>query len=217
MAKAERDATEVENAQRLDKLPREVWEKILDLLDENDLLPLALSCRNFRQKQKELVARTKKRWPRGHKFRFALRTKLKQKIKKGQPASLEYLKFCSKDKVAPKTRQQLRPALGKNVVRKRAREVRALASFHGHLPLLQEALSGVKGGARVMHELIDSAGEFFFSLQSRLMASDLFLSFSSSKCAEAKWRSCSGCQPKRTSRWIVIALPVPASTAIWRY
>ena len=51
--KVDNDAKEVESAQRLlEKLPKEVWEKILDELDENDLFPLALSCRYFRQKQK---------------------------------------------------------------------------------------------------------------------------------------------------------------------
>ena len=50
---------ENENSQRLDKLPQEVWGKILGNLKENDLFPLALSCRYFRQKQKELVARTR--------------------------------------------------------------------------------------------------------------------------------------------------------------
>ena len=56
----ERDASEDENAQRLlEKLPPEVWEKILDDLEEDDLFLLALSCRFFRQKQKELVARTR--------------------------------------------------------------------------------------------------------------------------------------------------------------
>ena len=54
-----RDAREVESTQWLKKLPHELWEKILDELDENDLFPLALSCRYFRQKQKELVARTR--------------------------------------------------------------------------------------------------------------------------------------------------------------
>ena len=49
------DANEVENAKRLDKLPQELWGKIFDDIDENDLLPMALSCRFFRQKQKELV------------------------------------------------------------------------------------------------------------------------------------------------------------------
>ena len=49
----DRDVRDFESAQRLlDKLPQEVWEKILDELDENDLFPLALSCRYFRQKQK---------------------------------------------------------------------------------------------------------------------------------------------------------------------
>ena len=49
------NAREIENTQRLDKLPQEVWEKILDNLKSDDLFPLALSCRYFRQKQKELV------------------------------------------------------------------------------------------------------------------------------------------------------------------
>ena len=30
---------QVESIQRLDKLPQEIWEKILDHLDENDLFP----------------------------------------------------------------------------------------------------------------------------------------------------------------------------------
>ena len=37
-AKDEGDAREVD-PQRLDKLPQEVWEKILDHLEENDLFP----------------------------------------------------------------------------------------------------------------------------------------------------------------------------------
>merc|ERR1719305_2088013 len=47
-------ASKVENAQRLDKLPPEVWEKIFGNLDKNDVFPLALSCRYFHQKQEEL-------------------------------------------------------------------------------------------------------------------------------------------------------------------
>ena len=35
----------VKNARRLDKLPQEIYEKVLDNLEENDLFPLALSCR----------------------------------------------------------------------------------------------------------------------------------------------------------------------------
>ena len=60
-----RDAREVEDVQRLlDKLPQEVWDKILEHLEENDLFPLALSCKYFRQKQVELVARSEQspRW-----------------------------------------------------------------------------------------------------------------------------------------------------------
>ena len=53
------DAREAENAQRLE-LPLEVWEKIVE---ENDLFPLALSCRYFRQKQKELVERSRQDGP----------------------------------------------------------------------------------------------------------------------------------------------------------
>ena len=45
------DAREAENAQRLDKLPQEVWEKILYELKNDDFFPLALSCRYFRQNQ----------------------------------------------------------------------------------------------------------------------------------------------------------------------
>ena len=51
-ANEEREAREVENTQslqRLDKLPKDVWEKIFDELDESDMFPLALSCRYFRR------------------------------------------------------------------------------------------------------------------------------------------------------------------------
>ena len=42
-AKIERDARDFESAQRLlEKLSPEVWGKILDNVDENDLFPLAL-------------------------------------------------------------------------------------------------------------------------------------------------------------------------------
>ena len=58
-AKERREAEEVANARRLDKLPPELWEKILDHLESDDLFPLALSCRYFRQKQKELVERAR--------------------------------------------------------------------------------------------------------------------------------------------------------------
>ncbi len=71
-AEVDRDAWEVESTQRLDKLPQEVWEKILDELEENDLFPLALSCRYFRQKQKELVERRTQPGPESGEPRFDL-------------------------------------------------------------------------------------------------------------------------------------------------
>ena len=136
-AKEERDAKgrgtrEVENARRLDKLPRELWEKIVDELDENDLFPLALSCRYFRQKQKELVERTRQDGPGSDNSRLALRTNLWRKLEKGQSASADYLQFCSKEEVPSK------------VARKRAKWIRCLAAYHGHLPLLQELLKPLK-------------------------------------------------------------------------
>ena len=149
MAKVERDGTEAENAKRLDKLPPEVWEKILDPLENEDLFPLALSCRYFRQKQKELVARSRQSGPESGKPCMILKTNLRRNYEKGQPASLEYLKFCSKDKVS------------KNVKRRRAQDIRALVAFPGHLPLLQEVLSGM---ATLLPDVPNNAGETSFSL-----------------------------------------------------
>ena len=133
--KADRDAREAENAQRLDKLPPEMWEKILDELDENDLFPLALSCRYFRQKQKELVARTRQSELGFWKHGLTLTTDLSwRKLDEGQSASAEYLRFCSNEKVR---------FAAKNEGRKKAKLIRRLAAFHGHLPLLQELQAGL--------------------------------------------------------------------------
>ena len=133
----ERVAREVDNTQhRLDKLPHEVWEKILDEIGENDLFPLALSCRYFRQKQKDLVARTRQHEVERRKPRLALKTTLHSKPVEGQPASADYLRFCSKEHVG-----QVR---GKYVYgitytdKHRDSYVRKLTAFLGHLPLLQE-------------------------------------------------------------------------------
>jgi len=124
-------AREVENDQRLGKLPQEVWEKIFDHLG-NDLFPLALSCRYFRQKQKELVARTRQSGPENGKPCLALKTDLKRKLDDGQPASVKYLQFCRKEKV-PKD-----DGLNKG------RCIRCLAAYHGHLPLLQKLQARLK-------------------------------------------------------------------------
>ena len=64
MSKDKIDAREVEsnlscltlgnqsNQRLLDKLPQEIWDKILDELKDGDLVTLALTCRYFRQVQK---------------------------------------------------------------------------------------------------------------------------------------------------------------------
>ena len=147
---------EVENARRLDKLPKEVWERIFDELDENDLFPLALSCRFFREKQKELVARTRQQGPWSGKPRLALKTNLWPR--KNQPASADYRRFCSKEK-APRRSSYL---MGHKEM------VRHLAAYHGHLPLLQEQLGTFKNKVGMPSDFIGDAGESSFA-QSRLL------------------------------------------------
>ena len=127
-AKEGREAREAENARRLEKLPLEVWDKILDHLESDDLFPLALSCRYFRQKQKELVERARQKKAGGGKPRRALKTRLWQKVFERQPASVDYLRFCCKKKVP------------RDVGWKRAKSIMCLAAYHGYLPLLQELL-----------------------------------------------------------------------------
>ena len=117
---------EVENAQRLlDKLPEEVWEKILGELENDDLFPLALSRRYFRQKQKELVARAKQNGkPRPTLKTTLTRTfHLKHIVK--LPASAEYIKFCMKEEEFLDDTENVRC-------------LQCLALLHGHLPLLQD-------------------------------------------------------------------------------
>ena len=133
--KVDRDAREAESThQRLDKLPQEVWGKILDQLDDNDLFPLALSCRYFRQKQKELVARTRQQGRESGKRRLALKTSLRSSVGlwnesfTGQPVSVDYFRFCSKAEVP------------KHYVLARAACITRPAAYHGHLPLLQELI-----------------------------------------------------------------------------
>ena len=137
-------AREAENAKRLDKLPPEVWEKVLDNLESDDLFPLALSCRYFRQKQEDLEARASQRGPESGKPHLALKTNLFRKFEDDQPASAEYLRFCGKEKV-PSHFGDLR-----------TKYVRLLAAYHGHLPLLQELLAGLR---RLDAQITESAGE----------------------------------------------------------
>ena len=131
--KDDRDAREVENARLLDKLPKEVWEKIFGEFEDAELFPLALSCRYFRQKQKELLARPRQReleWFESPSR--ALATDISRWPQKGHRASAEYLRFIRREKVP------------RDVGRQKAKHTRRLAAYHGHLPLLQELLDGLK-------------------------------------------------------------------------
>ena len=154
--KHERDAREVANARRLDKLPPELWVKILDHLESDDLFPLALSCRYFRQKQKELVARPN--CLKCGKPCLALVTSLERKgllcRRECRPASAEYLRFCHKEKAGkPRSYSQKNDKGEYHAVL-----IKRLAAFHGHLPLLQELRAGLK---RVDSEITKQAGESF--------------------------------------------------------
>ena len=133
-------AREVENDQRLGKLPQEVWEKIFDHLG-NDLFPLALSCRYFRQKQKELVERTEE----SGKPCLTLKTNLKRKLDEGQPASAEYLRLCS-DLAIYDLQTYINSDNHEDTDKAeeactRSMLVACLAAVYGHLPLLQDHFS----------------------------------------------------------------------------
>ena len=144
----ERDEREIGNTRRLDKLPQEMWEKIIDNLEENDLFPLALSCRYFRQKQKELVARTRQHGGERRKPRLALKTTFHSRPEKafGQPVSADYLRFCSKEE-------------GRGVVgHRKASFIQVLTAFHSHLPLLQELLNA-SPVPRAIPEIARAAGK----------------------------------------------------------
>ena len=133
---------EVENyARLLDKLPQEVWEKIFDILDEDNLFPLALSCRYFRQKQKELVERTEQ----SGKPCLTLKTNLKRKLDEGQPASAEYLRLCS-DLAIYDLQTYINSDNHEDTDKAeeactRSMLVACLAAVYGHLPLLQDHFS----------------------------------------------------------------------------
>ena len=158
-AKAKHDAMENENAPRLDKLPKEVWEKVFDHLDGNDLFPLALSCRYFRQKQKEVVERSMRQSGReSGATRLTLQTDLRRKLDDGQPASADYIRFCMKETVSRDVGQE-----------EKAHCIIHLATFHGHLPLLQELLEPLKTLQPHFYEhLATTAGESS-SFQSSLL------------------------------------------------
>ena len=171
-ANIECDAREIENAQRLlGMLPHGVWVKIVDNLDsQNDLFPLALSCRFFRQKQKELGSRKRQSGSESEEPRRPLKTRLRRFLLRRQPASAEYLRFW-------RTVEMSRECGDLRDLR-----IRRLAAYHGHLPLLQEL--GFTGSYRDAKNhnvgIAEEAGESFSSsLFPHLLASasDLLLSF----------------------------------------
>ena len=72
------------------------------------------------------MARTRQNGPNSGKARLALKTNINRKFEDDQPASVEYLRFCSKENVP--------------FNEKAVSQIRCLAAFHGNLPLLQELL-----------------------------------------------------------------------------
>ena len=114
---------------------------------------------------------------------LALRTDLKLKVYgKREPASAGYVQFLSKDReLTPADRR----GSGGGI------KIRWLAAFHGYLPLLQELLAGFDW---IGSDTTKAAGEYSYSQSPLLLvlASDLFLAFSSSQRREANWRPCSG-------------------------
>ena len=155
---------EVGNAKHLDKLPLKVWEKILDELDENDLFPLAMSCRYFRQKQKELVARTRQSGPESAKPHLTLKTNLGRTLLAlcdGMPASPEYIRFCG---VEPPWYVEE----GTEVGMKKAAFTVLIAANRGYLPLLKELYkANYKSG--MIPPLVRNAGESSSSQSSPLL------------------------------------------------
>ena len=65
-----------------------------------------------------------------------------------------------------------------------------LATFHGHLPLLQELVNPAYLDSRIPMDAGESSSSQSLLLLFVALASDSFLS--SSQRAEAKWRPCSG-------------------------
>ena len=172
--KKKRRIEEVKNARRLDKLPLEVWDRILDELESEDLFPLALSCRYFRQKQKELVARTRQGRPESGKPRPALRTTLRLDPEKGQPASADYLWFCINERGSTDVGQE------------EDYYIWYMAAFHGHLPLLRELLISLETRLDPEFEFFDlltldlgeNAGEFSICSVSSFYTFSLLTRFS---------------------------------------
>ena len=161
---------EEENARRLDKLPRDVWSKIFDHLEENDLFPAAMSCRFFRQKQKELVVRSKRNGPGSGKPRLVLRTNLTKKtFEPGpysySPTSLDYIEWLRKQPINIKGLNKKGNA---NIESQRTPLLKVLAALHGHLDFLVKHLDKKlksKQGFRTLDKRIAmAAGEHSWAI-----------------------------------------------------
>ena len=165
-AKKELDAREVENARRLDKLPPEVWEKVLVDLDWMDFFPLAMSCRYFREKQNELGARKRKYGPDSLRAFIPVFSDLETKFKEGPPASVDYLRFLKEQETLGNSAER---GSSERFERFRGGDfILSLAAFHGYLPLLQEADPGKlmdgdsflgRPSKRLSGRIINAAGE----------------------------------------------------------
>ena len=180
-------AREVDNTKRLDKLPPEVWEKVLDHLEGNDHFPLALSCRYFRQKQKELGVRTIESKPKSLPFPdHPLKTVLHCPPKVGQPVvSADYLRFCLTETCSgtvPLRDDAVRMGLC----------ILSLVAFQGHMSLLQRLVAALNG--HCMYNITEAAGKSSTSRSLFLLdlASNVLLHLSSSQHAEANWRYWNG-------------------------
>ena len=94
------------------------------------------------------MARTKENGLGSEVSHLALKTNLWRKRAKGQPASADYLRFCSKEK-GPR-----RPSY----YMEHEEIVKCLAAFQGYLPLLQELLKPLN---TLDSDITGHAGESF--------------------------------------------------------
>ena len=135
-------AKEVASFKRLDTLPQELWEKILDELDGNDLFPLALSCRYFRQKQKELLARTRQGRPESGKPRPALKRLSGKSLRSDSQHQLSTSGFVAKRKDRRMT-DRTRPSISGAWRRSMATFLCCVSSSYPQKPGLTRSLSSL--------------------------------------------------------------------------
>lgn len=122
---------EEENEKRLQVLPSDVWSKIFDQLEENDLFPAASTCRFFRKRTNERLDEANKK----KKGSLKIRTNLVRKTYEPgrgpvfKPTSLNYIKWIRAQK-----------GLTQIDAQDRAEVLKVLAALHGHLDFLRTHL-----------------------------------------------------------------------------